>query len=1735
MGTAIGSAIGAQAAANPAAVSTGLKGGLAKLGNLFGFSSPWGAIAWGAIITGNILLNKFLRRTPKTDVTRRETTLPDEDVVRRWIVGLQRRVSGKLCYASIVPPTSAAQAIEGSYKSNHLRLIFILSEGAIGDVKGVYIDDSKYIPLTKTGNILTPTHGYTLPSDDVSQYAFPQNHVIRLRQFLSADGSAQPSIQINPPSGRKYHDTTMTVAQTPNDPEDLGWIDESVDSTDFFSDYYNNPQADQTINPPQDQQIPFYQEGKPWTEDHVLDGVSYVAVELFQPFHQSEDANDDYWKRIPKIEFVTGGLKFNTPANPTTAVESENPIDQLYWYDTEVLKIPASKINLAAYNAARAICEETVTFDRNQLPENMRGYLGTYRSFKKYTANHIIEEGENQEGVHARLLAACAGARFWHNGEVHYLAGKDTASVLTLTDSELEDIVEVRPWPSVADRYNQITATISQNKVYSYKEDTYVFTDTAARTRDGELRNLDIELECIDHPLQAGYLLAILERQQRQSFTFSAVIPPLENMDQLTKIIPGATVTITASEIGLNARECIVQSVQVRADFRVLAIFKLKNTGVYDETLITPEIRPRGIQFSGVIVPDPPEGLSSDEIAIVQKDGSIAVRLEVTYANSESPITQVQARVKSPQGDWIDFVTAPYGNKAILDNVKIGETYEIRARHWSSDNVESAWVNLADNTIDGDLTPPSALTDFAVSSLPNGIHAQWENPPDDDFDSVNIYVSEEADFTANESTLVANLKSNFYEELTYVAGRRYYIKAAPVDTSGNIGTLTAELNTTPTVQAAEGVQIFSGAGVPSPTLGNNDDLYLQLNGNLWQKRAGSWVNTGIDLTEEGANLVTFSIASTEAVPRPMPNITATVGSIAFNLANGQYWERTDAVTWTYRGDLTGPEGPQGAGFKPFGSSLADTEGENGDYTIDPATGNWYLRENNQWVLQGDLSGNDGARWFTYQGSAEPPSTTFNGVSANIGDFALSTTTHRYYELTASTTWTLRGDLAAEVEGSKIVFFSAALGANPNTEITQQQANIGDEAINTNTAEYWEKTADPNTWILRGDLGSTVTIITTSDPPADEGTRIGDLAFADVDSRNRKLYAWELAGDDTEPSWVFQGYFRGQILAVDDSVPTDLLTGDTFWDEDGDVYCIDDDGNAIACRTVNRPPIEGGGNEVDTETQPLGCKVYRISASSVLTATFGDNGDAAYNSSHWYRKLAGQWVRQTPDLASGTVLMFRREELPTINYNTPGWRALNPPASRSTILCVLFPSTDVWRYNYDTDTWTKVVKLCVAAETLPSAPTNFRRTALTYPSDTEARATVNWNTVSGATGYRLRIVPTRNVLIGLDTINVASSATSQVITGLRRGVDYTIYINVTTASGTSPEDNLEFSTDPTPVIVMTQPNRVATVTATPSTTTQGSVTVNITAGAVSTTKPIDRTVVRILKDGVPVSGKSQSINYVAGTSTYSHTFTGLAVGTNYRAQAYHVNSAGTGQARNSSAFSIPTIGSPDTPQTLNAPTNWRMLVRFNADDTEDLYNAWTRVVGATSYTYSFSPSSAFVAGTQVTGTVTRPIITLELSKTSDNTTVTGTVRAVAANQQSPLSTNQITINIDSLATDTQATGNRAMQLSYVQIGGISLATDRLVLVSRANSDTTNLLGHQIRIERKRGSGNFTKIWPTASEWQTYSNTSGNLINHAWAARALFANHQVGDVYLIRARWRYSDGNGTESTISFRVQD
>jgi hypothetical protein len=98
-------------------------------------------------------------------------------------------------------------------------------------------------------------------------------------------------------------------------------------------------------------------------------------------------------------------------------------------------------------------------------------------------------------------------------------------------------------------------------------------------------------------------------------------------------------------------------------------------------------------------------------------------------------------------------------------------------------------------------------------------------------------------------------------------------------------------------------------------------------------------------------------------------------------ANGDYYEKTAAATWTLRGNLKGPQGAQG---------IQGVKGDTGAQGIQGPQG---------------PTGATGQAEVWYSGSANP-----SGVTGAVGDWYLNTGTGDVFEKTAASTWTLRSNI-----------------------------------------------------------------------------------------------------------------------------------------------------------------------------------------------------------------------------------------------------------------------------------------------------------------------------------------------------------------------------------------------------------------------------------------------------------------------------------------------------------------------------------------------------------------------------------------------------------------------------------------------------------------------------------------------------------------------------------------------------
>ena len=415
-----------------------------------------------------------------------------------------------------------------------------------------------------------------------------------------------------------------------------------------------------------------------------------------------------------------------------------------------------------------------------------------------------------------------------------------------------------------------------------------------------------------------------------------------------------------------------------------------------------------------------------------------------------------------------------------------------------------------------------------------------------------------------------------------------------------------------------GSNIFTGSGAPQPALGKDGDVYVSDDGTVWRKAGGVWIQSGVDLTgKPGSKLFSGEVAAGAKPPAATGNVDD-----FFLAADGRFWEKTAAATWTLRGDLTGP-----AGSNIFTGSGAPqlALGKDGDVYVSD-DGIVWRKAGGVWTESGvDLTGKPGSKLFSGEvaAGAKPPAGT-----GNVADFFLAAD-GRFWEKTAAATWTLRGDLTGPAgsntftgsgapqpalgkdgdvyvrddgtlwtrangvwtytgvdltgpPGTSLIPGDVAEGQSPSASI----GNVGDIFFNLD-GRVWEKT-DPTTWTSRGDItgppGSSLIpgVVAPGDlPPANVG-RVGDTFLA-ADGRFWKktdATTWTYVDDLTGPPGTGGINPRGQW-----SAGIDYAVGDSVFRD--------------FSRTVSIGPLPGGGTYSHTfrSSRSYLCKLAHTSSSS----------------------------------------------------------------------------------------------------------------------------------------------------------------------------------------------------------------------------------------------------------------------------------------------------------------------------------------------------------------------------------------------------------------------------------------------------------------------------------------------------------------------------------------------------------
>ena len=544
-----------------------------------------GAVIYGGLTGAQFALNKLFGpdQKPLAAGTGRQQ-LRAEAIPARWVIG-RARLGGWVCWMKEgVGPSDGENA---GYR--HLLYVAALSEGSCEDIEAVFIN-GKREPFV-WANPATREYLYTGDAKSAGTRA-----TVYADQAAVTDAQKRAGILV---PRRKAYTVARHSTSYPDDPESFdpnvqgqysryipGAPGDEGDRDDHHVDRitiwpFLNADGDHShlyLGGPRSSP-----EASLWTSRHRMHGISYMLVDLFQPGRDDDADNPgehNLFNAIPPIEVLVKGIRINTvlrTAEGTNPAWTEAASDCVQWVLRKRAGISGTVLRSASFRNARAVCNTVVT------PKGMPADYPP--SFKRYTANMIVQSTDDNGQLLRELLFACAGQIYEAGGRIGIRVGVDDPATRSLTDDMIIETLSVRPAPAYQDRLNAIRLGLSQSVTHDYGPvDLPAYVDCDALARDGDIL-LEADLgrrACIDNITRAFILQAIELRRARGVAIHKYRLDPGEDLATGPLVwIPGNIVSVTNSVLGLDAHRMVLVEKVIRSDMTVEVTLKDSPAGTY--------------------------------------------------------------------------------------------------------------------------------------------------------------------------------------------------------------------------------------------------------------------------------------------------------------------------------------------------------------------------------------------------------------------------------------------------------------------------------------------------------------------------------------------------------------------------------------------------------------------------------------------------------------------------------------------------------------------------------------------------------------------------------------------------------------------------------------------------------------------------------------------------------------------------------------------------------------------------------------------------------------------------------------------------------------------------------------------------------------------------------------------------------------------------------------------------
>lgn len=508
----------------------------------------------------------------------------------------------------------------------------------------------------------------------------------------------------------------------------------------------------------------------------------------------------------------------------------------------------------------------------------------------EYVADGFTNFSGTGESILTGILSSCSGKLSFVNGKFVMFAGATVTADMNIGDDDVFAPFKITTKSNGAENYNTAKAVYVDSNAGYQPTDTPVFTsathlanDTPTGESSANYRNmLEMQLPFTNSVTNAQRLVKQNLLYSRQDTMISTIVPI-----RYMQLQPHDYVTVTNSRLGYTNKLFEVMSLAIEpqtSDDNVMLACNIAlkeiDASVYN-FLSSDYINPEDIGIedeTGDLSLDPPSNLALTS-QIESEGQTFKVNVQAAWTNLVSDRvqgTEVQYK-KSTDSEYTGDITVGKGvSKAIIPNLVIGNTYNVRVRHFDSNGINSAYTSAVNIAI-ADPTSISAPTNFAAEGDGDGpvggIRLSWRNPNNQELKDIKIY-RHTSNFTPTDDTYLNQvipaarpLQTQFAFQSLFdgiSAGTTYFFALRAVSTLGVESSFTSVVSAS-FVFGKENIGLnnvtnhtqIKDDGSNAPNILKNDQLSIsKVNGQLRFGNTGSNTDIGFTNSDVGLPLVT---------------------------------------------------------------------------------------------------------------------------------------------------------------------------------------------------------------------------------------------------------------------------------------------------------------------------------------------------------------------------------------------------------------------------------------------------------------------------------------------------------------------------------------------------------------------------------------------------------------------------------------------------------------------------------------------------------------------------------------------------------------------------------------------------------------------------------------------------------------------------------------------------------------